>query len=262
MDLHHTRTGSGEPLVLIHGTGSYGRAWDAVVPLLSREREVWAIDLPGYGASGPFPAGAEHTARSFAAAVAAFLEAQSLERPHLGGNSLGGQIVLELAATGHAASATAFSPTGFWLDRESAFTRASLNGALDLLGRLGESANPILRSKAGRTVMFGQLLGRPWRMDGDAAVDASRNLSASSATRPTIEDALHGRFTGSIPSDVPVTVAWGKRDFLMPIRQGRRAPRVIPHARFAELPGCGHVPMTDDPELVARVLLDGSRAVG
>jgi hypothetical protein len=33
---------------------------------------------------------------------------------------------------------------------------------------------------------------------------------------------------------------------------------LLPDARFVRLGGCGHVPMTDDPELVARVLLRGS----
>jgi pimeloyl-ACP methyl ester carboxylesterase len=40
--------------------------------------------------------------------------------------------------------------------------------------------------------------------------------------------------------------------------QARVAMRRLPHARFVPLPGCGHVPMTDDPVLVASVLLDGS----
>ncbi|WP_407697301.1 alpha/beta fold hydrolase [Streptomyces kebangsaanensis] len=38
-----------------------------------------------------------------------------------------------------------------------------------------------------------------------------------------------------------------------------RAKQIIPRARLIRLPGCGHVPMNDDPALVARVILDGSR---
>ncbi|MEU7733237.1 alpha/beta hydrolase, partial [Streptomyces griseus] len=58
---------------------------------------------------------------------------------------------------------------------------------------------------------------------------------------------------------VPVSVAWGTRDRILLPRQGIRAKRVIPHARLVRLPGCGHVPMNDDPALVARVILDTSR---
>lgn len=58
---------------------------------------------------------------------------------------------------------------------------------------------------------------------------------------------------------VPVSVAWGTRDRILLRRQGVRAKRVIPDARLVRLPGCGHVPMNDDPALVARVILDTSR---
>ncbi|TXS51581.1 alpha/beta fold hydrolase, partial [Streptomyces sp. t39] len=66
------------------------------------------------------------------------------------------------------------------------------------------------------------------------------------------------QFTDDV-REVPVTIAWGERDRLLLRRQGVRAKRTIPGARLVRLPGCGHVPMNDDPALVARVLLDGSR---
>ncbi|MEV4561646.1 hypothetical protein AB0K51_32340 [Kitasatospora sp. NPDC049285] len=61
-------------------------------------------------------------------------------------------------------------------------------------------------------------------------------------------------------SEVPVTIAWGTRDLLLPNAQGRRARRALPTARFVPLVGCGHVPMGDDPALVARVVLEGSNS--
>lgn len=66
------------------------------------------------------------------------------------------------------------------------------------------------------------------------------------------------RFTDDL-SGLPVTVAWGTRDRILVRRQGVRAKQLIPHARLVRLPGCGHCPMNDDPALVARVILDGSR---
>ncbi|OKJ94996.1 hypothetical protein AMK26_30695 [Streptomyces sp. CB03234] len=65
-------------------------------------------------------------------------------------------------------------------------------------------------------------------------------------------------FSGDI-RDVPVTIAWGTRDPLLPPWQAARAKAMIPGARLVPLPGCGHVPMADAPELVARVLRDASR---
>jgi pimeloyl-ACP methyl ester carboxylesterase len=55
-----------------------------------------------------------------------------------------------------------------------------------------------------------------------------------------------------------VTVAWGAKDRLLVPRQARRAAAAIPRARVLLLHGCGHVPTWDDPEQVARVILDGT----
>jgi pimeloyl-ACP methyl ester carboxylesterase len=49
--LNHVRQGSGEPLELIHGIGSQWQAWTPVLERLARERDVVALDLPGFGAS-------------------------------------------------------------------------------------------------------------------------------------------------------------------------------------------------------------------
>ena len=66
------------------------------------------------------------------------------------------------------------------------------------------------------------------------------------------------QFSGSVPADIPVTIAWGTKDRLLPQRQVLVAKAALPQARFLPLRGAGHVPMTDDPALVADVLLQGS----
>ena len=51
MRLSHHRRGSGDPLLLIHGIGSQWQVWEPVLDQVAGEREVVAIDLPGFGAS-------------------------------------------------------------------------------------------------------------------------------------------------------------------------------------------------------------------
>lgn len=63
-------------------------------------------------------------------------------------------------------------------------------------------------------------------------------------------------FTGGI--DVPVTIAWGTRDRILRRPRAELITRLIPQAQLLMLPGCGHVPMSDNPDLVAQVLLSGS----
>ena len=110
--LHHVRDGSGPPLVLLSGIGMDGSAWRPVLDRLTPERDVWAVDLPGFGGSAAIadgPCGIDALADS----AEAFLAASGLERPHVAGNSLGGVVALELARRGVVASATALSPAGF-----------------------------------------------------------------------------------------------------------------------------------------------------
>jgi pimeloyl-ACP methyl ester carboxylesterase len=57
---------------------------------------------------------------------------------------------------------------------------------------------------------------------------------------------------------VPITLAWGEHDGLV---RNRPLPSKLLPKRVEQvvLPGCGHVPTWDDPELVARVVLAGAR---
>ena len=65
-------------------------------------------------------------------------------------------------------------------------------------------------------------------------------------------------FVDEISLDVPVTIAWAARDLVLPPWQAEIAKEVLPHAEHIMMRGVGHVPMYDDPEYVAKVLLRGS----
>ncbi len=259
MSLHHVRRGSGEPLVLVHGIGSQWRIWEPVLDALAADFDVVAIDLPGFGHSAPDSTGPSVEAQ--AERVAAFAGELGLERWHVAGNSMGGAIALELARMGAVASATAVSPAGFWTPQERAFCQTSLQLSRTLLGALAPVVPTLLRSPVGRTTLLGQLVARPWRMDGEAAIDhldllrSAPNFDACCAAFAdyTFHDAqeLQG---------VPVTIAWGDYDFLLLTRQRERARKVLPWARHVALPGCGHAPFSDDPALLATVIAAGARA--
>jgi pimeloyl-ACP methyl ester carboxylesterase len=140
MELVHDRRGTGEPLVLLHGLGSRWQAWNAVLDRLAEHHEVLAVDMPGFGASPPMPAGRRADNSGLTRAVADWIADQGLDRPHVAGNSTGGGIALELAAQGAVASATAIAPIGFWSRRERQFCQASLGLDRVLIGALGPLA--------------------------------------------------------------------------------------------------------------------------
>lgn len=105
--------------------------------------------------------------------------------------------------------------------------------------------------------MFGMIYGRPDLMDLEVLAGDARAMRDAPGFEPTLRAGRGTRFLGSC-ADVPVTIAWGTKDRLLLRSQAIRAQRRLPNARFVWLEGCGHVPMADDPALVAKVLLAGS----
>ena len=104
--LAYHRVGVGQPLVLLHGLGASRQSWDPVLPALVDQHDVIAVDLPGHGDSSPFRA-RDSAPADIAARVAELLDELGLQTVHVGGNSLGGWVALELAEYGRARSVTA-----------------------------------------------------------------------------------------------------------------------------------------------------------
>jgi pimeloyl-ACP methyl ester carboxylesterase len=192
------------------------------------------------------------------AAFRQFLGEQELVRPHVAGNSLGGRIALEAGVRGDARSVTALSPAGFWRsERGFAYTHALFRTMSAAAARLADQAPRLARRRAGRDLMFGWITSRPGAIDPERALGDFR---AFQRAQPALREILAAAvpFAGEIAADVPVTIAWGSRDLVLPPYQAREARRRLPQAAQVRLPGCGHVPMSDAPALVAGVLLAGS----
>ena len=259
MELVFDRRGSGEPLVLLHGIGSRWQAFAPVLDLLATGFEVFALDLPGFGASPPRPGGVP-TIAALTDGVAEWLDGQGLASPHVAGNSTGGGVALELAARGRVASATGLAPIGFWSARERGFCQASLR-ATRALSRASRPLAPALAANpVARALTMAQFSARPWALDPDDLVASIDALVGAPAFDETC-----AAFTGYLaPADaadrVPVTIAWGDRDRLLLPRQAARARARLPRARHVTVPGTGHLMMGDDPPAVAAVIRAATRA--
>jgi pimeloyl-ACP methyl ester carboxylesterase len=254
LHVNHERRGSGEPLVLIHGIGHRWQAWEPVLDGLARHHDVIAIDLPGFGASGVPEGGMPAGMTGAVAGVREVLADLGLVRPHVAGNSLGGAISLELAAAGVVSSATAFSPAGFYT-RPEAWRAVVMLRFMRAGSRQPEAwmrkalARPSLVKAS-----YGPLMVHPERLTVDRLIGDALALRSGPGFNAVARSAGRYSFRG-IPV-VPVTIGWGSQDRILLPRQARRARERLPHARHVPLPGCGHVPMSDDPDLVAQLILE------
>jgi pimeloyl-ACP methyl ester carboxylesterase len=251
-----------EPLVLIHGLGSSRRAWGPVLPALERRHDVLALDLPGFGEAPPLPPGVAPTVPALADAVERAMDEAGLETAHLAGNSMGGWIALELARRGRARTVVAISPAGLGTARENAFARFSLKLSRALARLIGPVAHLLLRPAAMRRALLTQFMARPERQPADEGAYAVRALAGSPAFPAACDWLFENRAGGLDEIRCPVLIAWGTKDRLLLPREGRRFVERVPGARLRRLEGLGHVPMPDDPAVVADAILAVTAAPG
>jgi pimeloyl-ACP methyl ester carboxylesterase len=256
LDIRYVRAGAGDPVLLVHGIGHRRQAWDPVIPLLAEECEVIAIDLPGFGESPGLPEDMSYDMRTTIANFGGLLDDLGIETPHIVGNSLGAAIALELGAAGLARSVVALAPAGFWTMAERRYA-ITLLSSLRMSTRVPDSvlrriaSRPRLRRESVRTIY-----SHPERIDEERFLGDARAMRDSVGFRPTA--AAGKTYHCYAAPSVPTTVAWGDRDRVLLPREAVIARRRLPNAVHIALPGCGHVPMGDNPELVAEVILRGT----
>jgi pimeloyl-ACP methyl ester carboxylesterase len=251
------REGAGAPLLLIHGTGGSRSHWKPVGGLLAPHHELLLVDLPGHGESDPPPAGISHTPIGYAEILARMLDELGIEAAHTGGNSVGAWTALELAKLGRARSVVALAPAGLWARRDP--WRCTLRlSSQHRLGRLFAPVVPrIMRSELGRTILLRGTVAKPRQIPADAATEMATTFARMPGFKAHLAATRRERFRDGRHIDVPVTVAWGDRERLIPAK-ARLRDELPPHTSFVTLPGCGHSPMWDDPDLVARTILEGT----
>ncbi len=259
--LAFTRAGGGAPLVLLHGLGCSRHDWNPVIPALAERFDVIAVDLSGFGDSEPLPPQVEPRPAALAATLAGLLDDLGITAPHIAGNSLGGWVALEFAGMRPAASLTLLSPAGLWRGGTPRYCRASLRASRWLAQHAAGPLGRLVNYRPGRTLVLGQTHGRPGRITPEQA----RAIIAAMGTCPGFDATLKATATrhylAGAPIDAPVTVAFGSRDVLLLRHQSRHLDELPPGTQLGILPGCGHIPMADNPGAVT-ALITASAARG
>jgi pimeloyl-ACP methyl ester carboxylesterase len=95
-DIFYRECGSGDPVILLHGSHRSGAVWNATLTGLASDFRVIAMDRPGYGRSSRL-SGSQRLP-DMAEVATGFCEALGVERAHWIGESRGGGIAIEVAA--------------------------------------------------------------------------------------------------------------------------------------------------------------------
>jgi len=260
MQMNHIRRGTGKPLLLIHGLGGSWHSWSTILDALAREREVIAVDLPGFGETPALPG--EVSISTLAEAVTSFLKDQNLTGVDVVGSSMGARLVLELARRGVVGATVSLDPGGFWRGWERPFFSTSVALSVRLV-RLLQPVMPFLTSNPiTRSLLFAQFSAHPWALPADVTLTEMRTFAAS----PSFDPLLHQLVAGPAQQGVavgalsrPLVIGWGRHDKVCLPQQAQRAMQLFPDARLHWFETSGHFPQWDAPQETTRLILDTTK---
>ena len=258
---HFLEAGSGEPLVLLHGSGPGVSAWEnwaEVIPGLSRRRRVLAPDIPGFGATEKKPDG-EYGMDFWVDHLFAFMEAVGAARAPIVGNSFGGMVAM---------AASVRDP-----------------GRVERLVLMGSAAGDVPMSEAhklaarydGSREQLERIL-RIFPCDPDVLTPEMVDRRYEASVRPGAQQAPHKitpKSTGEREAMIkatpeaelekistPTLILHGREDRVLPVELAIRVHRAIKPSQLHTFGNCGHwVQLERRDEFVAQVLgfVEGAR---
>lgn len=248
-DLHMIRSGApeGVPLVLLHGFGGSGAAWNAVLAALPDTIGTIAVDLPGH--AGSLDAEGRGGAGRMAKAILAGLDQVGIEDFHLAGHSMGGAVaaLIAMRAGARVKSLTLVAPGGMAPEINAGLLARYAGAAThaEIRGCLEEMSAPGFDISSSVVDNFVSDRARPGAL---AALDQTYK-----AMFPDGPD--NGQ--GVLPVDalaalaMPVQVLWGDADVVLPCPSAGSLPAMFD---FEVLPGLGHMLPEEAPRMVASAL--------
>ncbi len=247
---------SREPVILIHGLMASSDEWSQMMPALAETRQVWAVDLIGFGFSERV-AEPKYSLKYYARSIAEFMDVHGIERAAIVGHSLGGGVALQFAHdyAGRVSRLVLLAPAAYIFKYFRPVRYAARIPCLQRMVVSSVLSNPRVHRRSLRnafanpTRLNSDVLAqqvRSWRVKG--TLDALLALSASPHACDLPE--------GIEDVTAPALIVWGDQDIIVPLAHGKRLVREMPNAELVILEGAGHVPNLECPELVNRLILN------
>jgi len=235
--------------------GSASTAWKQITPKLAESFHVIAFDLPGHG-NTPLDPNQAMDPHSLAIRIADELKAIGVERAHFVGNSLGGWITMDFAATypERVMSVTGIAPAGLWLVPT---THRTILGGISRYLAEGTyfTAAPLMKQRWARKFGFERVSPRWEGLPYETIVDAFIAYGGSDGYFPAWDAMLNRRFDKTITPNIPVTIIFGDSDNTLPAQTSQERSLAPAHARWVLLTESGHAPMWDHPEEVTAEII-------
>jgi pimeloyl-ACP methyl ester carboxylesterase len=236
--------GAGEVLLLVHGLGGSSSSWAEVIPKLSGKYRVIAPDLLGHGRSDK-PRG-EYSPAVFAGLLRDLLDALGIDKATVVGHSLGGGVAMTFASQ----------------HRNYCRRLVLLNS-----GGFGSEVSVLLRMLSVRGTGFVLPLIAAVRAVWTGGASTVREVVPSRDDRRvflrTLRSVvnLRGQAASALAclhffADLPTQIIGGENDQVIPVAHAHAAHTALPGSRLDIIPGAGHDPQMQRPEIVAGLIDD------
>jgi pimeloyl-ACP methyl ester carboxylesterase len=251
--------GTGPPLLLVHGGLSSAVEWFPVLHLLARSHRVLALDRPGHGLADSFDYSGVDLFDHASTFLRDMVDALQLRTVDVVANSMGGLWSAVFAVR------EPMRVSRLILAGAPAGLKRKVPPQLRVLGLpwLGAVLGRLLMSHWTRErcrKFWGQILVANPQLLDDALLDAvlvnaRRNIKSHLSFIGSVLD-VGGLRRPLILGErwqqirIPTACLWGDRDAFSPPEEGDALAARNPNFRIVRIPGAGHLPWIDEPDLV------------
>lgn len=243
--------GSGEVLMLIHGFGGDKDNFTRIAGHLTPHFRVIIPDLPGFGDASRDPA-AHYRMADQVARIHAFAQALGIQKMRIGGNSMGGFIATQYAATypAEVQNIWLLDPAGTQASHDTPMMHHYLaTGDMPLLLRKLADVEGLIKATMSKPPYFPACMKKVLGERGvnDYALH-SRIFRELAQESPLLET----QFTRI---ETPALIVWGDQDKVLNPKGMQAFEALLPQHRSVLMAGIGHLPMLETPGQTAKDFL-------
>ena len=258
MNVHFRDEGEGFPIVLIHGTAASLHTWDDWTDELKKTNRVIRMDLPAFGITGPNK-NADYSLQAYTDFLNSFIDKLKLEKFHLAGNSLGGNIAWNYAADypQKVEKLILVDASGLPTNKQppSIFKMAKN----PLLKNLFLYVTPKMLIKKNIEEVYAddskiteELVNRYHKMA--LRVGNRKAFIDRAKTDFGLDSVVNINKLKTIMT--PTLLIWGAQDLWIPLDNGIRMNRILVNSTLKVLENSGHVPMEENPKESLKLMKD------
>ncbi|MGC2403788.1 MAG: alpha/beta fold hydrolase [Acidobacteriaceae bacterium] len=262
--MHCLRAGAGPELILLHGLLGTASTWELTIRHLADHSTVYAVDALGIGESDRVP-GLDARLEAQAGRVVEFMDGFGIGSADFLATSHGGAVALTLAANypSRVRSLALHAPANPF----SRLCDPLINFYLSGLGTWFAHHVPTLPGSM-QSLALGRMYGDPAHLQAGSLAKYIGSLRVPGTVdyvldilKAWFDDMEKLRAALDRVKPTPALLLWGDRDRAVALDSARELRRCFDWAEFELLPGAGHLPFEECPQVLSRIVTSFVRRV-